>query len=64
MILYVNGLLKESTDPLDLLTRSVVISLFPGGVPKVTTGHQNLMAGGAIPGRRYRTTGSAPVCIC
>ena len=28
MILYVNGLLKESTDPLDLLTRSVVISLF------------------------------------
>lgn len=28
MILYVNGLLKESTDPLDLLTRAVVISLF------------------------------------
>lgn len=28
MILYVNGLLKESTDPLDLLTRSVIISLF------------------------------------
>lgn len=28
MILFVNGLLKESTDPLDLLTRSVIISLF------------------------------------
>lgn len=28
MILYVNGLLKASTDPLDLLTRAVVISLF------------------------------------
>ncbi|TNV14896.1 hypothetical protein FH968_20445 [Buttiauxella sp. B2] len=28
MILYVNGLLKESSDPLDLLTRAVVISLF------------------------------------
>lgn len=28
MILYVNGLLKESTDPLDLLTRAVLISLF------------------------------------
>lgn len=28
MILYVNGLLKASTDPLDPLTRSVVISLF------------------------------------
>ncbi|HEY3983438.1 phage GP46 family protein, partial [Cedecea sp.] len=28
MILYVNGLLRESTDPLDPLTRAVVISLF------------------------------------
>lgn len=28
MIIFVNGLLKESTDPLDLLTRAVIISLF------------------------------------
>lgn len=56
MILYVNGLLKESTDPLDLLTRSVVISLFSWRAPKVTTAHQTPTGGGATPGRQCRTT--------
>lgn len=63
MILYVNGIRKDATASLDLLTRAVVISLLPGAGRSGMTGPHSHTAGG---GHRllFRMTASVPASTC
>ncbi len=63
MILMLHGIRKDATASLDLLTRAVVISLYPapGGADDRPHSHT---AGGGTPGLPFRMTVPVPASTC
>ncbi len=64
MILYVNGIRKDATASLDLLTRAVVISLFTWRRAERDDRTHSHTAGGGTPGLLFRMTASVPASTC